>query len=48
MFSPWLGQFTKTSGLPVTVVSVSGPKTAENVIAGLVAVAAGHRLFDPV
>ena len=43
-----LSQFTKTSGLPEAVVSVSGPRTAENDIAGVVAFAAGHRLFDPV
>jgi hypothetical protein len=42
------GQFTNTSGSPVTLVSVSGAKTTENVIAGTVAVADGHRLLDPV
>lgn len=42
-----LGQFTKTAGLPEAVVSVSGPRTAENDIAGVVDFAAGHRLFDP-
>jgi hypothetical protein len=29
-------------------VSVSGPKVAENVIAGTVAVADGHSVLDPV
>jgi hypothetical protein len=43
----WLDQFTKTAGLPEAVVSVSGPRTAENDIAGVVDFAAGHRLFDP-